>query len=128
ISLQETFTLTLRFYAQTSDSPDLTLLQKDFDVLSTQQSNQMRVINGSMESFTGLASWVFGYPFLTSAFTHVHWPVVGEFELASAMVFDTGVYITVVGATLVILSNLGKLAQTSYDLPSDPQEDTPWKP
>src|SRR5690606_25289951 len=52
ISLQETFTLTLRFYAQTSDSPDLTLLQKDFDVLSTQQSNQMRVINGSMESFT----------------------------------------------------------------------------
>lgn len=77
---------------------------------------------------TGLASWVFGYPFLTSAFTHVHWPVVGEFELASAMVFDTGVYITVVGATLVILSNLGKLAQTSYDLPSDPQEDTPWKP
>lgn len=52
ISLQETFTLTLRFYAQTSDSPDLTLLQKDFDILSTQQSNQMRVINGSMESFT----------------------------------------------------------------------------
>lgn len=52
ISLQETLTLTLRFYAQTSDSPDLTLLQKDFDILNTQQSNQMRVINGDMESFT----------------------------------------------------------------------------
>lgn len=78
---------------------------------------------------TGLASWLFGYPFLTSTFTHVHWPIVGEFELASAMVFDTGVYITVVGATLVILSNLGKLAQTSYDTPAETtQEESPWKP
>jgi multicomponent K+:H+ antiporter subunit A len=68
---------------------------------------------------TGLASWLFGYPFLTSTFSHIHWPIVGEFELASAMVFDTGVYLTVVGATLVILYNLGKLAQTTYDDPAD---------
>jgi hypothetical protein len=52
LSLQETLTLTLRFYAQTGSSPELSLLQKDFDILNTQQSNQMRVINGSMESFT----------------------------------------------------------------------------
>lgn len=81
---------------------------------------------------TGLASWIFGYPFLTSTFTHVHWPIVGEFELASAMAFDTGVYITVVGATLVILSNLGKLAQTSYETPASTTvttpEEAPWKP
>ena len=63
---------------------------------------------------TGLASWLFGYPLLTSTFTYLYWPVIGKFEIASAMVFDTGVYITVVGATLVILSNLGKLAQTTY--------------
>jgi multicomponent K+:H+ antiporter subunit A len=66
---------------------------------------------------TGIGSWFFGYPFLTSTFSHIDWPVVGEFELASAMAFDAGVYITVVGATLVILSNLGKLAQTTYDQP-----------
>lgn len=71
---------------------------------------------------TGLGSWLFGYPFLTSTFSHIHWPVVGDFELASAMAFDTGVYITVVGATLVILSNLGKLAQTTYDDSSYPTE------
>ncbi|MCH8498408.1 MAG: monovalent cation/H+ antiporter subunit A [Marinobacter sp.] len=59
--------------------------------------------------FTGLASWVFGYPFLTSAFGYVHWPLIGKFELASALVFDLGVYLTVVGATLLILANLGKL-------------------
>jgi multicomponent K+:H+ antiporter subunit A len=62
---------------------------------------------------TGLASWVFGYPFLTSTFTHVHWPLVGEFELASAMLFDLGVYLVVVGVTLVILLQLGRLHDTN---------------
>ncbi|MBX3630899.1 MAG: monovalent cation/H+ antiporter subunit A [Nitrosomonas sp.] len=56
---------------------------------------------------TGLASWFFGYPFLTSAFSHIRWPVIGEFELASAMAFDLGVYLVVVGATLLILVHLG---------------------
>ncbi|MFO8142874.1 MAG: monovalent cation/H+ antiporter subunit A [Marinobacter sp.] len=58
---------------------------------------------------TGMASWVFGYPFLTSTFAHLDWPLIGEFELASALMFDLGVYTTVVGATLLILANLGKL-------------------
>ena len=58
---------------------------------------------------TGVASWVFGYPFLTTTFAHLHWPLIGEFELASALLFDLGVYTTVVGATLLILANLGKL-------------------
>jgi multicomponent K+:H+ antiporter subunit A len=64
-------------------------------------------------SATGLASWVFGYPFLTSTFTHLHWPLVGEFELASAMLFDLGVFLVVVGVTLVILLRLGRLHDTN---------------
>lgn len=60
-------------------------------------------------TLTGLGSGWFGYPFLTSTFTHVHWPIVGEFELASAMLFDLGVYLTVVGATLLILIFIGML-------------------
>jgi multicomponent K+:H+ antiporter subunit A len=58
---------------------------------------------------TGLASFVFDAPFLTSTFGYIDWPVVGEFELASAMVFDLGVFFVVVGATLMILVNLGGL-------------------
>ncbi|MFB9147391.1 monovalent cation/H+ antiporter subunit A [Halomonas alkalicola] len=58
---------------------------------------------------TGLASWLFGYPFLTSAFGHFHLPLIGEIELASAMLFDVGVYLAVVGATLMILINLGRV-------------------
>ncbi|MGV8843570.1 MAG: monovalent cation/H+ antiporter subunit A [Pseudomonas sp.] len=60
---------------------------------------------------TGLGSWVFGKPFLTSTFGHFTIPLVGEIELASAMLFDLGVYLTVVGATLLILANLGELTQ-----------------
>ncbi len=57
---------------------------------------------------TGLGSWVFGHAFLKSWHGYVHWPVVGEFELASAAAFDLGVYFTVIGATLLILSKLGQ--------------------
>ena len=60
---------------------------------------------------TGLGSWAFGYPFLTSAFGHFHLPLIGEFELATAMLFDLGVYLAVVGATLLILSNIGHVSQ-----------------
>jgi multicomponent K+:H+ antiporter subunit A len=59
---------------------------------------------------TGLGSLAFGHNFLTSAFGHVEWPLVGEFELATAMLFDLGVYLTVVGSTLLILVNLGRLS------------------
>lgn len=58
---------------------------------------------------TGLGSFIFDKPFMTTWFDHFHLPWVGEFELASAMIFDLGVYLTVVGATLLILANLGKL-------------------
>ena len=67
----------------------------------------------AIAGLTGLASLVFGYPFLTSTFGHVHWPIVGDFELASAMAFDLGVYLVVVGATLMILIHLGLLHDAS---------------
>ena len=57
---------------------------------------------------TGMGSWLFDRPFLTSWFDHIHWPLIGEFEVASAMAFDLGVYLTVVGSTVLILANLGK--------------------
>ncbi|XKF16337.1 monovalent cation/H+ antiporter subunit A [Halomonas sp. BLK-85] len=58
---------------------------------------------------TGLGSWVFGYPFLTSAFDYFDIPLIGKTELATALLFDIGVYLTVVGATLMILVNLGSV-------------------
>jgi multicomponent K+:H+ antiporter subunit A len=70
---------------------------------------------------TGLASLVFGYPFLTSTFTHVHWPIVGDFEVASAIAFDLGVYLVVVGSTLLILVHLGLMHNASHPDTPAPQ-------
>lgn len=58
---------------------------------------------------TGLGSWLFGYPFLTSSFGYFDIPLIGNIELATAMLFDLGVYLAVVGATLMILVNLGSV-------------------
>ncbi|SFC13635.1 multicomponent K+:H+ antiporter subunit A [Marinospirillum celere] len=60
-------------------------------------------------TFTGMGSLVLGYPFLTSTFGHFDLPLLGEIELASVLLFDLGVYAVVVGATLLILGNLGRL-------------------
>jgi multicomponent K+:H+ antiporter subunit A len=62
-----------------------------------------------LAGLAGVGSWLFGAPFLTSWFTHAHLPLIGEFEIATALIFDLGVFLTVVGGTLLILSNMGKL-------------------
>ncbi len=61
---------------------------------------------------TGLGSWVVGYPFLTSTFAHPVLPIVGELPIASAALFDLGVYLAVVGATVLALTGVGRLART----------------
>lgn len=58
---------------------------------------------------TGCGSLLFGYPFLTSWHAHVHVPLLGDIEFATAILFDAGVFLTVVGSTLLVLSNMGKL-------------------
>ncbi|WP_425260882.1 monovalent cation/H+ antiporter subunit A [Rubrivivax sp. RP6-9] len=58
-------------------------------------------------ALTGVGAFVLGRPFLTSAFGHPVVPVLGELPLATAALFDLGVYITVVGATMLMLSALG---------------------
>ncbi|HSC68390.1 MAG TPA: BatD family protein [Cellvibrio sp.] len=52
LSLEETFTLTLRYDEQVNATPDYELLRKDFDILNTQSGTQMSIINGNMEAST----------------------------------------------------------------------------
>jgi multicomponent K+:H+ antiporter subunit A len=51
---------------------------------------------------------LFGYPFLTSTFGHLHAPWLGDVELASAFFFDLGVYFVVVGGTLLMIMTLAE--------------------
>ncbi|MDI6625079.1 MAG: MnhB domain-containing protein, partial [Brevundimonas sp.] len=66
---------------------------------------------------TGLGSLAFGAPFLTSAFDYFSLPLIGEFELATAMLFDTGVALTVIGAVMLALAQLSRVAQSAEKQP-----------
>ncbi|MFC3118484.1 hydrogen gas-evolving membrane-bound hydrogenase subunit E [Jhaorihella thermophila] len=59
---------------------------------------------------TGIGSWLAGKPFLTSAFGYFHFPPLEKFELATAMLFDLGVFLAVVGAVLLALESLARFA------------------
>lgn len=59
---------------------------------------------------TGIGAWFNGQPFLTSAFGYVHLPPLNEFEVATAALFDLGVFLAVVGAVLLALESLSRFA------------------
>src|SRR5690606_27989578 len=60
---------------------------------------------------TGVGAFALGYPFPTSAYAHPHVALRGELPLATAALFDLGVYGTVVGATMLLLSALGGVSK-----------------
>ena len=60
---------------------------------------------------TGAGAWLAGEPFLTSAFGYFKVPPFEEFELATASLFDFGVFLTVLGAVMLMLYSLSRLAR-----------------
>ncbi len=56
---------------------------------------------------TGLGSFIFGYPFLTSYFRYAELPLIGEMPMATALLFDLGVFSLVVGAVVLMLVAIG---------------------
>lgn len=57
---------------------------------------------------TGMGSFVFDVSFMTHAFGHITAPLLGEIELSTAVLFDLGVYLTVVGVTMTIILSIGE--------------------
>ena len=78
---------------------------------------------------TGIGSWFVGKPFLTSDFTYVRIPPFQEFELATAALFDVGVFLAVVGAVMLSLESFSRLARrahvkdSEYPMDIDPSRD-----
>ncbi|NUB44256.1 monovalent cation/H+ antiporter subunit A [Fertoebacter nigrum] len=59
---------------------------------------------------TGIGAWFNGLPFMTSAYGYVTlWPLE-TFELATAALFDLGVFLTVLGAVMLSLASLSRIA------------------
>jgi len=65
----------------------------------------------SIAGLTGAGAFFWSRPFMTSAHGHPHVPLLGELPLASAALFDLGVYLTVVGSTLLTISVLGSVSR-----------------
>ena len=55
---------------------------------------------------TGVAAWGLGRPFLTSVHAEPILPLIGAMPLASATLFDLGIYLAVVGTTMLTLVSL----------------------
>ncbi|HEX8664288.1 MAG TPA: monovalent cation/H+ antiporter subunit A [Beijerinckiaceae bacterium] len=66
---------------------------------------------------TGAAAWLFSRPFLTSSFSYADVPLLGRVPLASALMFDFGVFALVVGATVLMLIALAHQSVRSHRLP-----------
>lgn len=56
---------------------------------------------------TASGSFIFNAPFLSHAFGHFQLPILGDTELATAVLFDLGVYLAVVGVTMNIILSIG---------------------
>ena len=74
-------------------------------------------------ALTGIGSWMAGLPFLTSGFTYVDWPPLEKFELATAAIFDLGVFLCVLGAVLLALASLSRLALKTGEAPNTTAHD-----
>jgi multicomponent K+:H+ antiporter subunit A len=67
-------------------------------------------------ALTGAGSWFLGSPFLTSTYDYPNiWPF-GPVPLASAALFDLGVYLTVVGGTVIALLAIGRINRREASL------------
>jgi multicomponent K+:H+ antiporter subunit A len=74
-------------------------------------------------AFTGAGAFLFGAPFLTSYFRYLDVPIIGKIPVASAMLFDVGVFLLVVGATALILIAIAHQSiRTTLRSPREPRE------
>ena len=101
------------FSPSSGSSSNAQIIRDSFALVAPQRQSPMaasRAVAPGSSAGIGVASWPFGRPFLTSAHGHVRLPLLGDVELASAMVFDLGVYIVVVTVVVSVLSGLGQLS------------------
>ncbi|MCQ0970557.1 monovalent cation/H+ antiporter subunit A [Paracoccus sp. TK19116] len=75
---------------------------------------------------TGVGAWFNGRPFLTSDYGYFKLPLLEEFELATAMGFDLGVFLCVLGAVMLALNSLSRIARhAGQTVNVDPMDSDP---
>ncbi|AQQ16114.1 Na(+)/H(+) antiporter subunit A [Corynebacterium glaucum] len=72
---------------------------------------------GVMISFIAVVTpMFFGYPPLISNYVTLELPLIGEFDVPSALVFDAGVYVIVIGLIMHVLTSMGAYLDREEDL------------
>jgi multicomponent K+:H+ antiporter subunit A len=74
---------------------------------------------------TGSAAALFSRPFLTSSFSYYEMPLIGAVPLASALLFDLGVFALVVGTTVLMLVALAHQSVRSHRVLGTPGSGAP---
>jgi multicomponent K+:H+ antiporter subunit A len=66
----------------------------------------------------GAGAWLFERPFLSTSFSYLEVPWIGSVPLASALLFDLGVFALVVGATVLMLIAIAHQTVRSHRAPA----------
>ncbi|MFC4323460.1 Na(+)/H(+) antiporter subunit B [Litchfieldia salsa] len=69
---------------------------------------QVAAIGLLIAVLTGIGSFFFDVPFLTQTFGYFDLPILGKTGLATAVLFDIGVYLVVIGVTMTIIQTIGE--------------------
>ncbi|MFC5713471.1 Na(+)/H(+) antiporter subunit B [Thalassorhabdus alkalitolerans] len=91
----------------------LLLLYVSYDIKSIRKAipfNYVHIIAAGLliAIVTGIVGMFIGDPFLTQYFDYFDLPILGETELTTALPFDLGIYMVVVGIALVIILTIGE--------------------
>ncbi|GIQ69101.1 Na(+)/H(+) antiporter subunit B [Xylanibacillus composti] len=91
----------------------LVLLYMAFDVQTVRKIvpfdfKRVGAIGVIIALLTGTSALLFGAPFLFQTFSYVDLPVFGTRELATAVLFDLGVYFAVIGTAITIILSISE--------------------
>ena len=71
----------------------------------------------------GLSAWLVSRPFLSALAWHTTLPVIGEVHLSTVLLFDLGVFLLVIGGTVLILVALAHQSRRGHRKPASAHEE-----
>jgi multicomponent Na+:H+ antiporter subunit B len=91
----------------------ITLMFLSFDVESVRENmpfdfKSVAASGVLIAILTGMGGMLFDAPFLTQAFNYFNLPIFGKTELATAMLFDLGVALAVIGTAMTIIITISE--------------------
>ncbi|GIO25474.1 Na(+)/H(+) antiporter subunit B [Ornithinibacillus bavariensis] len=91
----------------------IVLLYLSFDIEKIRKNlpidyKKMAALGVLISVFTGLVGMIYGDNFLEQAFGYFNLPVFGKTELATAVLFDIGVALAVIGTAVTIITSISE--------------------